>query len=135
MADDKRGREKQAADAERRQRERALDEALERADETEPPSEAVETDDTVESAADREETSEGDVSGSRECHRRGCSEPAEFVVRERYLEETGHGAVVAEAFLCREHVAEEGPTNLDHSYPEYVFCVEPIADEEAGASA
>lgn len=37
MADDKRGREKQARDADRRQQERDLLEAIERADETEPP--------------------------------------------------------------------------------------------------
>jgi len=37
MADDKRGRDKQARDADRRQRERAIVAALERADETEPP--------------------------------------------------------------------------------------------------
>lgn len=36
MADDKAGRDKQADDAERRQRERELDEARERADEVEP---------------------------------------------------------------------------------------------------
>ncbi|WP_313694440.1 hypothetical protein [Halorarum halobium] len=37
MADDKRGRDKQARDAERRQRERAIAAELERGDETEPP--------------------------------------------------------------------------------------------------
>lgn len=36
MADDKRGREKQAADRERRQREREMEEARDRADEAEP---------------------------------------------------------------------------------------------------
>lgn len=36
MADDKKGREKQAADAERRQREREVEEARDRADEAEP---------------------------------------------------------------------------------------------------
>lgn len=132
MADDKRGREKQAADAERRQRERALEEALERADESEPTS--PETPETDETAAEEEETA-ADANGSRECHRRGCSEPAAFVVRERYLEETGHGAVVAEAFLCEEHAAEESPTNLDPAYPEYVFAVEPITEDEAETAA
>lgn len=133
MADDKRGREKQAADAERRQRERALDEALERADEAEPP--AAETaDDETEPSAD-ETTDDEPTPVDEECHRRGCSEPAAFVVRERYLEETGHGAVVAEAYLCREHTAEEGPTNLDSSYPEYVFCVESITDIETESDA
>lgn len=129
MADDKRGREKQAADEERRQRERALEEALERADEPEP--EPTETPDTEASDLEREEVSGGDGNGHRECHRRGCSEPAAFVVRERYLEETGHGAVVAEAYLCRDHANEESPTNLDPNYPEYVFVVEPIAEETA----
>jgi len=45
MADDKRGRDKQARDADRRQRERAIAEELERQDETEPPVEATELDD------------------------------------------------------------------------------------------
>jgi len=63
-----------------------------------------------------------------ECHRRGCTERAEFVVLERYLEETGHGAVEAEAVLCRDHTAEESPTNLDSSYAEYVFHVEPLRE-------
>ncbi len=40
MADDKRGREKQARNADRRQRRRDLDEALERGDEPEPPIDA-----------------------------------------------------------------------------------------------
>jgi len=49
-----------------------------------------------------------------------------FLVLERYQEETGHGAVKAEAVLCREHTDEESPTNLDGSYEEYVFRVEPL---------
>ncbi|MDZ7849349.1 MAG: hypothetical protein U5K70_00550 [Halodesulfurarchaeum sp.] len=61
-----------------------------------------------------------------ECHRRGCSERATFVALERYQEETGHGAVEAEAKLCQEHAREESPANLDGSYPEYVFRVEPL---------
>lgn len=64
----------------------------------------------------------------RECHRRGCDEPAAFVVLERYQEETGHGAVEAEAVLCREHTAEESPANLDGVYADYVFRVEPIPE-------
>ncbi|MDS0276926.1 hypothetical protein NDI85_03925 [Halomicroarcula sp. S1AR25-4] len=44
MADDKRGRDKQARDVEKRQRERAMGVALERADETEPPIEDPELD-------------------------------------------------------------------------------------------
>ncbi|WP_418282812.1 hypothetical protein [Halorubrum sp. DTA98] len=63
-----------------------------------------------------------------ECHRRGCTERATFVALERYQEETGHGAVEAEAVLCQEHAAEESPTNLDGSYAEYVFRVEPLQE-------
>ncbi|QSG13498.1 Uncharacterized protein HSBGL_4084 (plasmid) [Halapricum desulfuricans] len=63
-----------------------------------------------------------------ECHRRGCTEEATFVVLERYQEETGHGAVEAEAVLCREHADEESPTNLDRSYADYVFRVEPLQE-------
>ncbi|NHX36432.1 MULTISPECIES: DUF5789 family protein [Halolamina] len=44
MADDKRGRDKQAQDADRRQRERALQAELERYDEAEPPIEDAELD-------------------------------------------------------------------------------------------
>lgn len=62
----------------------------------------------------------------RECHRRGCTKRASFVVRERYLEETGKGAVVAKAALCRDHTAEERPTNLENSYPDYLFRVDPL---------
>ncbi|WP_255170220.1 hypothetical protein [Natrononativus amylolyticus] len=64
---------------------------------------------------------------TRECHRRDCDEPAAFVVRERYQEETGQGAVEAVATLCRAHTAEEHPTNLDGAYPDYVFRVEPLS--------
>ncbi|ELZ04894.1 hypothetical protein [Natrialba asiatica] len=66
------------------------------------------------------------TASSRECHRRGCDEPAAFVVLERYQEETGKGAVEAEAVLCRAHTAEEHPTNLDGVYAEYVFRVDPL---------
>ena len=44
MADDKRGRDKQARDAERRQRERDIAAELERGDETEPPTDEAELD-------------------------------------------------------------------------------------------
>ncbi|QLG27793.1 hypothetical protein HUG10_09620 [Halorarum halophilum] len=44
MADDKRGRDKQAQDAERRQRERDIAAELERGDETEPPTDEAELD-------------------------------------------------------------------------------------------
>jgi hypothetical protein len=60
------------------------------------------------------------------CHRRGCTEPATFVVLERYQEDTGHGAVEAEALLCRVHTDEESPANLEGVYADYVFRVEPI---------
>lgn len=122
MADTKEGREKQADDADRRQRERAMAEARERADEPEP---------TIDDEPSPDETQrEGDDdSGSpRECHRRGCSEPATFLVSERYQEETGQGAVTSEAALCQAHTAEESPTNLDRAYPDYVFRVEPIPE-------
>lgn len=65
---------------------------------------------------------------ARECHRRACNEPAAFLVFERYQEETGHGAVEAEAALCREHTVEESPTNLDSAYADYVFRVEPLPE-------
>lgn len=118
MADTKDGREKQAHDAEKRQREREIREARERSDEAEPPREVLD-----------------DADSPRQCRRRGCTEPAAFVVLERYLEETGQGAVEARAFLCPEHTAEEGPTNLDGVYPDYVFRVDPLPDTEDGDSA
>lgn len=107
MGDTKSGREKQAHDAENRQRDRELEEELERADER-PPSD--------------------DANEPRVCHYRGCNELATFRVLERYQEETGHGAVTAEALVCREHADDESPTNLDNAYDEYVFRVEPLAD-------
>jgi hypothetical protein len=106
MPDTKEGREKQAADEDRRQRERDIADARARGEELEPP-------------ADGEEP-------PRECHRRGCADPPAFVVRERYQEETGHGAVVATAYLCRDHTDEESPTNLDNAYSGYVFRVDPV---------
>ena len=125
MPDTKEGREKQARDADDRQRERELKEDRERADETEPP--RVVSDVTEEALGE-----EGDPRDSpRTCHRRGCDEPATFVVVERYLEETGHGPVTAEAFLCQEHTAEESPTNLDHAYADYVFRVVLLPETQA----
>lgn len=62
------------------------------------------------------------------CHRRNCDAPAEFHVLERYQEETGHGAVEAEANLCQTHTAQESPVNLDGAYEEYLFRVQPISD-------
>lgn len=119
MADTKEGREKQADDEERRQQEREMAEARDRADEPDP---------TVDEQADPEETlrEEDDESTPRECHRRNCTEPAAFLVLERYLEETGHGPVESEAALCREHTDEESPTNLDRVYSDYVFRVVPL---------
>lgn len=125
MADTKKGREKQARDAEKHQRAREIEQERDRSDEAEPPG-----DDQGEvDASLREET--GDPGSPRECHRRDCTEPARFVVLERYLEETGHGAVEAEVFLCRSHTAEESPTNLDDAYSEYVFRVEPLLETAA----
>jgi hypothetical protein len=123
MPDTKRGREKQARNAENRQQRRELEEELERGDEGEPGDDRDEAD-TGRRQGDRS-------SAPRECHRRGCTEPAAFVVLERYQEETGHGAVEAEAALCREHTAEESPTNLDSAYPDYVFRVEPLPETGA----
>ncbi|MFC6875122.1 hypothetical protein [Halobellus marinus] len=111
MADTKEGREKQAADEKRRQMQRDIREARERADEEEPP--ILRTD-------------ESDEDWPPECRRRDCSEPATFLVLERYQEETGHGAVEATAALCQRHTAAESPTNLDGVYEDYVFRVEPL---------
>ncbi|MFC7080441.1 hypothetical protein [Halorussus caseinilyticus] len=128
MPDTKDGREKKAADRERRQREREIDEARRRADEAEPPDEAESGDSDADSGEIRRaETRREERSDSpSECHRRGCDEPPAFAVLERYQEETGHGAVEAEAFLCQEHTAEESPVNLDAAYPDYVFRVVPV---------
>ncbi|WP_135805981.1 hypothetical protein [Halorussus marinus] len=82
--------------------------------------------------ADRErEPESANPPGS--CHRRGCDNPPEFVVLERYQEETGHGTVEARAFLCRAHTAEESPANLDAAAGDYVFRVEPVSrpDDDA----
>lgn len=118
MADTKKGRDKQARDAENRQREREIKESRERADEAEPPRDGQ---DEVQQGEDESPDS------PRTCHRRGCNEPATFAVLERYQEETGKGPVEVEAFLCTAHTAEESPTNLDEAYADYVFRVEPIA--------
>ncbi|WP_247728796.1 hypothetical protein [Halovivax limisalsi] len=120
MADTKRGRDKRAHDEDERQRERDLEQALERGDEVEPADDR--SDDTVPL-----ETADPPT-----CHRRGCDERAAFRVLERYEEETGHGAVEATAALCRDHTAEEGPTNLDGAYADYVFRVDPITDPDTG---
>jgi len=109
MPDTKEGREEQARDAENRRHEREIREARDRVDEPEPL---------------RDELEEGD--SPPECHRRGCPERAAFVVLERYLEETGQGAVEARAFLCREHADEESPANFDGVYSDYVFRVDPL---------
>lgn len=106
MGDTKSGREHQAKHAEKREQQRALEEELARADET-PPEEA---------------------DGPPVCHYRGCTDLATFRVIERYQEETGHGAVTAEALLCQAHADDESPTRLDDAYPEYEFRVEPLPD-------
>lgn len=105
MPDTEEGREKQAADADRAQRERALREELDRQDE-EPP--GPEADDPP------------------ICHYRNCTDLATFHVSERYEEETGHGLVTAEALVCTAHAEGEHPTNLDGASPEYSFSVEPL---------
>jgi hypothetical protein len=108
MADTKQGRDKQAHDEAKRQREHDLKEARKRADEAEPDAE----------------------DGPVLCYRRGCDDPAAFVVLERYQEEGGHGAVEARVELCEAHTAEESPVNLDAVYDDYVFRVEPLPDAE-----
>lgn len=120
MVDTKRSRDKQARDEESRQRKRAVEQALDRADEPEPPGD--------ERGDVTGEEAEQDTDPPQVCHRRGCHELAAFVVLERYQEDTGHGAVEAEAALCREHTAEESPTNLDGVYADYVFRVDPIPE-------
>ena len=122
MADTKKGREKQARDTDNRQRAREIEQERSRGDEPEPP-----RDDQDETGAFVREETDG-LGSSPECHRRNCTEPARFVVLERYQEETGHGAVEAEALLCEEHTAEESPVNLDDAYSEYVFRVEPLPE-------
>ncbi|WP_435158945.1 hypothetical protein [Haladaptatus sp. DFWS20] len=119
MADNKKSRNKQAHDEENRQRAWEVEQARERMDETEPRDDQNEADD---SRYVREENSDSHPT----CHRRGCDELAKFVVLERYQEETGHGAVEAEARLCQRHAAEESPTNLDGVYADYVFRVAPL---------
>ncbi|WP_082838027.1 hypothetical protein [Haladaptatus sp. R4] len=119
MADNKKSRDKQARDEENRQRTWEVEQARERMDETEPRGEQNEAD---EFRYAREENSDSPPT----CHRRGCDEPAKFVVLERYQEETGHGSVEAEARLCQRHTAEESPTNLDGVYADYVFRVDPL---------
>lgn len=103
-----------------RQPERERERARNHADESGPPLDEQEE-------ANPAQRDDG-VHSPRECHRRGCDEPAAFVVLERYQEETGHGAVEAEAALCQEHTAEENPTNLDGAYADYVFRVTPLPD-------
>jgi hypothetical protein len=106
MGDTKASREEQARQAEKRQRERELEEELTRSDEDAPPEDE----------------------GPAVCHYRGCTDLATYRVTERYQEETGHGAVTAEALVCEAHADDESPTNLDHAYPEYEFRVEPLPE-------
>lgn len=109
MPDTKRGREEQAAHEDRRQRELDMARAF---------ASATESDETAREPED--------LDWPPECHRRDCHELAAFRVRERYQEETGHGAVEAEALLCPTHTREESPANLDDVYENYVFHVEPL---------
>ena len=125
MADTKDGREKQARDAENRQREREVEEARARAEEAEQPREESEV---------ASETADS-PNAARRCARRGCDRHATFVVVERYQEDTGHGTVEAEAFLCRDHTAEESPTNLENAGADYVFRVTPLATVDVGDTA
>lgn len=106
-----------------RQPERERERAYARAGESDPPPDERDEANPVR----REDGS----STPRECHRRGCDDPAEFVVLERYQEETGQGAVEAKAALCQAHTAEESPTNLDDAYSDYVFRVDPIPEADA----
>ena len=129
MADDKRGREKQAKREDRRQREREIAADRARGEEAEPPEDAVDDDREGEDAADGIQRGEGAYPDPpHECHRRGCDERASFVVVERYREETGQGSVEAKAHLCRAHTDEESPANLDSAGEDYVFRIEPIPD-------
>ncbi len=126
MADDKRGREKQAKRKDRRQREREIDEERSRGDEPDPSESAADgADDAAEGFQRGNGTYPDPPSG---CHRRGCEKRAAFVVVERYQEETGKGLVEAKAFLCEEHTAAEGPSNLDAADGGYVFRIERLAD-------
>lgn len=111
MPDTREGRDNQADDEIKRQQERDMSEARERGDELEPPFER-----------DRPENGPG------ECHRRGCTDRAEFVVLERYQEETGQGWVEAVAQVCLAHAGEESPANLDSAGDDYVFRVTPISE-------
>jgi hypothetical protein len=129
MADTKRGREEQADEEERRQRDREISEARTRADETEPPEETAGGPDGTQRDVD------DDRGSPRTCHRRGCDTPATFEVLERYQEETGHGAVEATALLCQEHADEESPTNLDAAYEDYVFRVERLPPTDGSDAA
>jgi hypothetical protein len=118
MPDTKRGREEQARHRDRRQRERDIEQAREWSTGSGAVDDEPEEGDT--------DTDNTDGAELRTCHRRGCDRPARFHVLERYLEDTGHGAVEATADLCREHAAEESPTRLEHAYENYVFRVEPL---------
>jgi hypothetical protein len=129
MADDKRGREKQAKRTEQRQREREVAEDRARGEEAEPPEDEAGDDSDAADGIQRGEGAYPDP--PHECHRRGCDERASFVVVERYREGTGQGTVEAKAHLCRAHTDEESPANLDSAGEDYVFRIEPIPDAPA----
>lgn len=65
-----------------------------------------------------------------ECHQRNCQNEAVFLVREKYLEETGKGLVEATARLCQEHTHQESPINIDPITPEYLFEVTALVSSE-----
>lgn len=98
MADDKNGRDKQAHDAERRQREREIIAALERADETEPP---IEEDDLADLEPDLE-TLAYPVTG------------AEVVaaVGDRVIESPGGSHAVAELIPDVDEATFESPASV-----------------------
>ncbi len=131
MADDKRGREKQAKRKEQRQREREVAEDRTRGEEAEPPADEVDDGETDDATGGIQRGDGAYPDPPHECHRRGCDEQASFVVVERYREETGQGTVEAEAHLCRAHTREESPSNLDSAGEDYVFRIEPITDATA----
>lgn len=118
MGDTKSGRVEQARNEARRQRRREIELELARSDETEPA-------DLGDEAVGVEQNPSDDP---RECHRRGCTEPAAFVVLERYLEETSNSPVEATALLCPDHTEEEGPTRLEAVYDDYVFRIDPLRE-------
>jgi hypothetical protein len=131
MADDKRGREKQAKREAQRQHKREVAEDRSRGEEAEPPANEGDDGEADDATGGIQRGDGAYPDPPHECHRRGCNEQASFVVVERYREETGQGTVEAEAHLCRAHADEEGPSNLDSAGEDYVFRIEPITGATA----